>query len=411
MLQVRGRLANLFAGPLHDWPCFQTGDDPVYQKLTWLGAVDFFQPWIFSTRNSFNASLFAERQSVPDIFVRQAVGIQVALVRAVGPQTPLTLSYRPELSTLDAAEILLCTGFLVCTRDDIRVLTSANRLAPIGMNLTRDLSNSVLNPTRGYRLVVDLEHAGGWTLSEFRYNRAVVEATSYRGLLGSSVFAARIRGGWVGSRGFGGLGGSAQSEIVPPQKRFYAGGANSVRGFGQSRLGPRVLVGDPQELLTGGCTPQEVMSLSCDATGKTGGFVPRPTGGTRVLEGNVEVRFPLFGGFEGVTFGDVGQVWGVDDAVTMEALELTPGLGVRYMSPIGPIRVDVGYRFTGAEDLPLITQQIEPWTGASGACPGGCLTAGSSEYVRTDELVVLSTPVSQERTGRFQFHISIGQAF
>jgi hypothetical protein len=134
-----------------------------FGDLTWVVGADFSQPWIFSTRNSFNSSLFAERQSLPDIFIRKAIGLQLALVRAVGPRTPLTLAYRPELSSLDAAEVLLCTGLLVCTREDIGVLTSAQRLAPVGLNLTRDLSNSLLNPTAGYRLIVDLEHASGWT--------------------------------------------------------------------------------------------------------------------------------------------------------------------------------------------------------------------------------------------------------
>ena len=394
VLQVRGRLSNVLTRQFRDILCWDAGTD-AYADLTWLTAVDFSQPWIFSTRNSFNASVFAERQSVPDIFVRRAVGLQLALVRAVGPRTPLTLSYRPELSSLDAAEILLCTGLLICTREDIRFLTSAQRLAPLGLNLTRDLSNSLLNPTSGYRLIVDLEHAAGWTLSEYRYDRAVVEGTWYTGLSASSVLATRLRAGWVRSPD-----GADLASVIPPQKRFYAGGANSVRGFGQNRLGPRVLVvGSPELLMLpdslGGaaCSEAELVDLSCDATGADA-LDSRATGGTRVLEGNLELRFALARDFEAVTFADFGQVWSPDQSIEFGDLQVTPGIGVRYLSPVGPIRLDLGYSFRGDEPLPVLTERLEPG------------------LVGTGELAVLGPRVDfSEAESRFQLHISIGQAF
>jgi outer membrane protein insertion porin family/translocation and assembly module TamA len=399
VLQVRGRLSNVLTRQFRELLCPWAGEGD-YGDLTWVTALDFSQPWIFSTRNSFNASLFAERQSVPDIFVRKAVGLQLALVRAVGPRTPLTLSYRPELSSLTAAETLLCTGLLVCTREDIRFLTSAQRLAPLGLNLTRDLSNSLLNPTSGYRLIVDLEHTAEWTWSAYRYDRAVVEGTWYTGLTSSTVLATRARAGWVGSAG-----GDEASDIIPPQKRFYAGGANSVRGFAQSRLGPRVLVVDPAELILAdslggaGCSVAEVIDLSCDATGARG-LDSRPTGGTRVLEGNVELRFGLSREFEAVTFADFGQVWAPDQAVDLHELEVTPGIGLRYLSPIGPIRVDLGYSFRGSEGLSVLTTRVEP----DPDDPVG--------FIGTGELTVLDPRVDfSESESRFQLHISIGQAF
>jgi outer membrane protein assembly factor BamA len=399
VLQLRGRLANVFTHQFRELLCPKAGEGD-YGDLTWVAAVDFTQPWIFSTRNSFTASLFAERQSVPDIFVRKAVGLQLALVRAIGPRTPLTLSYRPELSSLTAAEVLLCTGLLVCTREDIRFLTSAQRLAPVGLNLTRDLSNSLLNPTSGYRLIVDLEHAAGWTLSEYRYDRAVLEGTWYSGLNASSVLATRIRGGWVGSAG-----GDGAENVIPPQKRFYAGGANSVRGFAQSRLGPRVLVVSPPVLRAdsaaggAGCTVAEVVDLSCDAS-PADELESRPIGGTRVLEGNVELRFSLARDFEAVTFTDVGQVWGPDQRVDLRDLEFTPGVGLRYLSPFGPIRVDLGYSFRGSEELSVLTARVL----ADASAPDGLRETG--------ELTVLEPRVDYSGTeSRFQLHISIGQAF
>jgi len=416
VFQLRGRVANIFTESFD--PCKAIAQEE-FAELTWLAAVDFSQPWIFSTRNSFSTSLYGERQSVPDIFIRQAFGLQLALVRAVGPRTPLTLSYRPELSRLDAAEVLLCTGFLICSREDIEILTGTRRLAPIGLNLTRNLANSLLNPTEGYRLVVDLEHAAAWTGSEFRYNRAVVEGSWYSRLTPVSVFASRLRGGWVGWGEFDA--GQEVTSIVHPQKRFYAGGANSVRGFGQSRLGPRVLlVDDPTDLLSPDyvgavpeCQPDDIVGLTCDASDRTAGiYDPRPIGGTRVIEGNLEIRFGLGREFEFVTFGDFGQVWGADQTVALTDLEFTPGVGVRYLSPVGPIRVDVGYNFRGGERLAVVTQQIEAYAGDC-AAPGApaCLrvpSGGTEVVIPCNQTIVhkhATIPLSISTTGSFVGHI------
>lgn len=415
VLRVRGRVSNVLTRQFGDVLCGVSQRTEEYEDLTWLATVDFAQPWIFSTRNSFGASVFAERQSLPDIFIRQAIGLQLALTRSLGAATPLTLSYRPERSQLEAAEVLFCTGFLVCTPGDVSILAGANILAPVGLSFTRDRSNDLLNATRGYRLTIDLEHAAGWTASEFRYDRVSVEGTTY-GFVGNAVVAARLRGGWVGSGGFDRLlrdGGGA--EIVHPQKRFYAGGASSVRGFGQGRLGPRVLtVASPDVLLDEGCTPAQLMDLSCDASNVAENrFVPRPTGGTRVLEGNLELRFRLGRSFEAVTFGDFGQVWPASGEVSLSELEFSPGVGLRYLSPLGPIRFDLGYRFRGADDLPVITSSVRE------ADPGECEVESSRcfgfdgvFYVSSGELGILSSPVRYAASGRgFQLHFSIGQAF
>jgi len=423
LLQVRGRMGNLLAPEFNDILCRQSGDGE-FAKLTWLASVDLAQPWLFSTRNSLSASLFAERQSLPGIFIREAVGLQLGITRAIGPQSPLTISYRPELSRLNAAEVLFCTGFLVCAPEDIAILEGANWLAPVGINFTRHMANNLLNPTRGYTLVIDLEHAAAWTGSNFRYDRLVAEGTWYAEVATSSVFATRLRAGWVGAGAFQELILSRDDvEVVHPQKRFYAGGANSVRGFPQSRLGPRVLTTDPVALLSqsedgAGCFPEELLDLSCDAgLLPEGRIVPRPTGGTRVIEGNVEVRFGLGSAWEGVTFADFGQVWSSTRSVSLRDLEVTPGLGVRFFSPIGPIRVDLGYRFRGGENLSVVTSQIRPFD-PSVDDPLDRLSVNGAriDFVRSEELAVLTPTVFFGDSGRFSFsrlqlHISIGQAF
>jgi outer membrane protein assembly factor BamA len=425
-LQVRGRLSNILAPQFHDILCRDSGDG-AFGELNWLASVDFVQPWIFSPRNSFSASVFGERQSLPDVFIREAVGLNLSLTRAIGPRTPLTLSYRPELSRLDAAELLFCTGFLACTAEDIDILGSANRIAPVGINFTRNLANNLLNPTRGYSVVVDLEHAAPWTGSHFRYDRVVVEGTKYSEISSVAVWAGRVRGGWIGAGSFSALDRGGNSvDLVHPQKRFYAGGANSVRGFSQSRLGPGVLqVLDPLPLLSNrgaNCSPETVIDLSCDASPLGNeGFISRPTGGTRVLEANLELRFGVGRSFEVVTFADVGQVWAAVESVSLSDLEVTPGVGVRFLSPIGPIRVDLAYRFRGAQELSVVTTQIRPFdplVDDPDDPRDGPLSVNGEfiPYVRTNNIALLTPRVlfgesSAFSLRRFQIHLSIGQAF
>jgi outer membrane protein assembly factor BamA len=422
-LQVRGRVSNILANGFHEMLCPQSGSEE-FGQLNGILQADFTQPWLFSTRNSFMASVYVERQSLPDVFIQRAAGMAFAITRFIGPRTPFTASYRPELSQLIAAEILFCTSFLVCSPEDIESLLGANWLAPVGLNFTRTTTNNVLNPSRGYSMVLDLEHAARWTGSNFPYNRALAEGSAYERITDRNVLAGRLRTGWVDAGRFEqALGRDPESDIVHPQKRFYGGGANSVRGFAQGRLGPGVLTPrdvrlllDPQTTGGAGCAPESIVDLTCDASPLgDGGFIQRPTGGTRVLEGNLELRFPLASGFEAATFADFGQVWGPDEAVSLGDLEVTPGVGIRYLSPIGPLRFDLAYQFRGGQELSVVTNQLRPFDPLVDEAP---LMVDGQEvpWVATETLAVLTPTVLFDDSPalslrRLQLHISIGQAF
>jgi outer membrane protein insertion porin family/translocation and assembly module TamA len=439
-LTVRSRVSNVFANRLNRTGCPQAGSDE-FAKLDGVVSVELLQPWIFSSRNSLSVSVFGERASLPDIFVRRAVGANIGLTRNLGVGMPLTVSYRPQLSELTAAEVFFCTSFLVCAPSDIDRLQRPNWLAPVGVVLRRDRTDNFLNPSDGYQLLLDFEHASNLTGSNFEYERLVAEASWYDELARRTVVAARLRAGWIVGGEFTGEDLEGSAEIVHPQKRFYAGGASSVRGFPQNRLGPRVLTTDVQNLLgyrrLGDgvveriCEPASIVSGTCRPEGlEDGAFFPRPTGGSRLVEGNVEYRFAFGGEFQGVAFLDFGQVWREDESLDLSDLEFSPGIGVRYFSPVGPIRVDLGYRFREGERLPVITSQIRParegdlradWIcvaayGAVGEQDASCRgDFARIPWVRLEELALLRDPVLYGRSPSFfqklQLHISIGQAF
>lgn len=426
-LQVTGRVSKILAPVFESSFCPDAGRGD-YGKLNWLVSADFTQPWLRSPRNSLNVSLIAERESLPDVFIREAVSFNVGLTHVLTASTPITFSYRPQISRLDAAGFFFCSTYLLCTPDDIDVLQGTNWLAPFGIHLSQDRRNQALSPTRGHALILDFEHAGAWTGSDFHYSSIKGEGSWYTQGSSRWVLGARIRGGWVSPRGFRGLSPSvAEDEIVHPEKRLFAGGSNSVRGFAQNRLGPQVLyLSEVEKLLeplgpeeAPPCTPGQIMDLDCDPSSLAAReFAPRPSGGSSLLEGSVEFRFPLAGElWEGATFLDFGQVWADPDGVNLGDLEFTPGVGIRYFSPIGPIRVDLAYRFDPGDRLRVVTSQIRAFDPSADREEDRLEVDGVSiDYVLSKEIAVLDPLV---RWGdedpwsiqRFQLHLTIGQAF
>jgi outer membrane protein insertion porin family len=429
-LVLRGRISNILAPTLEDSICSGAGTGE-YARLNGVLAADFTQPWVFSPRYSLTTSLFVERQSVPDVYVRQTLGANFALTRRIGRDTPVTLSWQPQLSSLDAVGVFFCTNFLVCDTDDIRILSATNWLSPVGLQLARDRTNRILSPSAGYTAALELEWGGRPTLSDFDYGRALGEVTFFQPLPADWVLASRLRGGWLGASTFRGLAPDPRAQAVrvaPPQKRFYSGGANSVRGYAQNQLGPRVVTIGVEDLIFPRsdrpepiCLPAEVQALTCDVSplGETD-VESRPTGGSAVMEGSLELRIPLVSPYLSMAaFADFGQVWPGIEAFSLSDVVATPGLGLRYMTPLGPIRLDVAYRPPTRQAFPVITSLIRPWSPEEDDAAlriRDPLTGDRVDWVFEESLVRLVREVNVSESSslslrRFQFQFSIGQAF
>ena len=177
-------------------------------------------------------------------------------------------------------------------------------LAALPASLGYDGSNDLLDPTEGFRLggriSPEISAHGG----SFAYGRAQVDASAYYPLSESAVIAGRVRVASI----FG-----ANTSGIAPSRRLYSGGGGSVRGYGYQRLGPRDIDGDP-------------------------------IGGRGLAEFGLEVRYRLsaFGGNFGVVpFIDGGTLSG-KSWPDFSDWQFGAGLGFRYYSKFGPIRVDVG---------------------------------------------------------------------
>lgn len=420
-LEVRGRLTNLVSTPLRYLPFFENCST-LYCRLSGSLSVDFEQPWFSGSRNTLGLGLFAERLTLPQVYVRTSRGGSITLRRALGGVGGIQAGYRPERTRLESdGDIIFCVNFVACDQMEIAQLRASHWLSPLTLSYAVDASNNVFNPTRGMIFRADAEYAGTHTGSDFAYARILAELTNYTQVYRDVVFAARLRPGVARA-----IGAEGEALGLHPQKRFFAGGPNSVRGFAQYRLGPKLLTIDAARSLTDSvtgkatvCSAQQVNAGTCSVAALVkkdpGLFVVRPIGGGALLEGNAELRFPLVGGLRGATFLDFGQVWKTAGEARLRDLAWSPGIGIRYYSPIGPIRIDVGYNTRGPEEITVVTTQV-CYKQSSAECvaiqPDQQYAAGTLANTKVlQSLGTVTFDPYHSFTNRLQFHFSIGQAF
>ncbi|MEW6321877.1 MAG: POTRA domain-containing protein [Acidobacteriota bacterium] len=206
------------------------------------------------------------------------------------------------------------------------------RLSVITGSLLRDSRDDVLDPTRGAVVGIDGSVAARGFGSEVGFARTFLQGAIYRRLPGHGfVVAASARMGLavgfprevarVDGEGRPVTGADGQPAVdvvedVPASERFFAGGDTTVRGFALDRLGT-------------------------DETLNADGF---PTGGNGLVVLNLELRAPYWKGLGLVGFVDAGNVFKRAGDVNLGALRGAAGGGVRYRSPLGPLRVDLGYK-------------------------------------------------------------------
>lgn len=427
-LELSGILSNVATAELaRQFPCSQAGvakeedalgTDP-FNKVTWRLRADFQQPWFLDTENWLNVGVFSERQSLPPIYARLSYGGDLRFTREISSRTGLSLTYRAGRDSLEegSADILFCANFGVCRPDDIQTLSQTRWLSWTALNVTRNTTDVVFNPSRGYRISVEAEHASRLTGSDWAYSSAEAEVAWYR-RVGAAVLALRIRGGLVEPIGSG-LEGDRLTEggedVSHPLKRQYAGGAYSVRGYSQNLLGPKILLADSASLAdtarAGFCDPADITDENtwvCDPAGLDSDNVfPRPVGGERGVVGNIELRLPFSSRWSGVAFVDIGKIWTPGGGVGGANEEAwSPGIGFRYASPVGPVRLDIGYNTGGIERLPVVTQVFHGGEEVIVQTVGEDGRANRFAYDPFSD-----GSAFQELVSRLQLHISIGQAF
>jgi outer membrane protein insertion porin family len=411
-LDLQMAVGNLIASSLNGRGIFKTASTVVtcdrsrYFAPTYTASIDVHQPWFGSPHNEIALSLFTHRRSAPGIYVDRGYGTSATFTRELIEGGPASANYRFEISRVDAGDVYFCVNYGVCDNSTLDALRKNQRLSPLSLSATVDRTNDPFSPNRGYRASFGAEHASAFTLSDFRYNRATGEAAVFKQVRKRGAIGAHILLGWVNALGSTasavGVSSNSSENILHPRKRFYAGGSHSVRGFGENQLGPRVLTIPAQTLqkhdsLNAPCNTGTDLT-KCDPNAPklaTRDFDPRPLGGNVVLEGSIEARFPIWRALSGAAFVDGGVVTQkISKDLPRRKGAITPGFGVRYLSPVGPIRADIGINPGKTEDLPVVTEQL----------------VGGERKLVTLEKRRVYTP-GKKIFDRLVLHLSIGEAF
>ncbi len=341
VVDVAGRLSKIGVGDPFDFGarnnvCSGLAEDTVGSRLANYGLdVTLRRHAFLSPDNTLALTLFSERRSEYLVYAREDLGAEVSLTRDTRWNLPVTLAYRLSYGFTEANAISFCQFFNACTAVDISRLRERRVLTTLTASALRQRTNDPLDPSRGTALsgeaTVSSRYLGSSPLQQFV--RVVGDASAYFPLSRRVVLATHARVGAIFAPKITLTAG--RTSFIPPDQRFYAGGPNDVRGYDRNQLGPVVYV-----------IPAD--SLHIDPTGADTTYSPTnlsvaATGGDRVAIGNVELRFPspVFGNrFRLAAFLDAGALW---SRTGSPGLRLTPGLGLRVASPLGPIRFDVGY--------------------------------------------------------------------
>jgi outer membrane protein assembly complex protein YaeT len=255
------------------------------------------RPYTFDARTSFLCSLTLGRKVEQDFdynYLKAQAGYQRELVpgRLLGNAFLVferVLQFTPNQSLDDAL------------KGGARQVAS---MGSIAASMTYRTTDAPLEPTRGLLASLYLEPTQVLDQGGIFFTKAIGEGRLYLPLRPGWVVAFRLKVGAI----FAG-----NPEGVPLTRRFYAGGANSVRGYSYNSLGP--------------LSPQGAL-----------------VGGDGLLEGSIELRFPIRGSLRGVAFLDAGNAVPRASSLPPDWLRAGTGVGVRYATPVGPIGLDLAWR-------------------------------------------------------------------
>jgi outer membrane protein insertion porin family/translocation and assembly module TamA len=303
-----------------------------YSSLTSGVKTSFRQPYLFGPRLDLLASGQFWHDAEP-AFTLNTTGGRLTLQRALArpgpvsqraPLTTLSLTYTNEYEDYQVSDLALHTPsfYKNLIALGLNPLTGQGKgtLSSLDFDVHRATTDGTVNARQGYGLSGHFEQAGKVLGGTYDFFETILEARYYVPV-GNSVLAIKARGGSIGTL-------SGDSNLaVPFFRRYFLGGATSLRGWGRYEVAP------------------------LDAG--------RPIGGHTMTENSVEMRVPLWGNLSGVLFADAGNVWNNAWDFNLNDLRYDVGPGLRYATPIGPIRVDLGYQLNPIPGL-LVNGVPEP---------------------------------------------------
>ncbi len=423
-LTIQGRVSKIGIGsPLNGAPdlCPQAKADPYSERLNYYLGATLRQPVFFGLRTVPTLTAYTSRVSEYKVYVRTTlIGGVASLQYQRWARTPVTFGYTMDFGRTESQPALFCAVFNLCTAEERDRVQRNQRLGVVNAVVVHDATNDPIAPSSGTLSRFEVRHASPLVLSDsgLQFNTLLAETSRYIAIGGGNVLAMHIRGGLVFGRNF-----RTNAGFIPPQERLYAGGPSSVRGFAQNELGAVTYIAPSYDTVTvpdiGGQTNTYFRYLG---TAKPKRVVP--VGGNSLVVANLELRLrsPVlpdvlqFG-----VFVDAGDVWNRGAGTTFGGyqIKVTPGVQVAALTPVGPVRVVVGYDPYPQPVGPLYYES----NADAGALP--CVAPGNTLRVTTD-YADPAHPVAVQAPGvcagykpptnrsfgqRLTFGLAIGQAF
>jgi len=269
-----------------------------YSRLETRLEGSFLNPLVLGSENDFAANAGFIRRYLPG-FTDKAVFSRAVLERQLWWDIRGYVGHGLELAR--PFNIPPETLVLLNATEPGKLYTASMLL----VGAARNTVDNPIDPQKGSFVSLAGDYAPEFLGSNLQFGRAVTEGKYYQGLgLKNVLLAGRVK--------FGIIEPTERTTEIPIYRRFFSGGSNSVRGYRLDYLGPRNISGDP-------------------------------IGGNAVLEGNLELRFPLYKNFRAAAFLDFGNVFLKVKDIDVGQLKYGSGFGLRYQTPIGPLGVDLAF--------------------------------------------------------------------
>ncbi len=262
--------------------------------------LDFYEPWMFDRPISGDFRVFRWRRDF-DEYSRKSTGGEISIgfpIKRIDDYTRGWVDYR-----FDAANIYDVNPFSAYV---IRAMEGSSTTSSLTLGISRVSINNVRYPTRGSLNKFSFEYAGGILGGDNYFNKYIAQSTWFFKFRWDTVLMLQGRWGRLQKRSGGKL---------PVYEKFFIGGIDTVRGFNYQEISPR----DP-------VTMEKI-------------------GGEKMMIYNVEYRIPLTKdkSFIGLLFFDTGNVWRASESYSFTDMRRSIGFGVRWYSPMGPIRIEWGF--------------------------------------------------------------------
>lgn len=262
--------------------------------------ITYVDPWIWKDI-TFKSSLVFERKDIKNIDTKNII----YKLRRYG----LSAGFEKKFFEFFKAELIYEATYsktwdvipeVVISNEDIGKIF----ISGIKASLIYDSRDNPFDPKKGWLAGVTSKLSSEFLGSEINFIKSSAYINKYTELTNGLVLATSLRAGWVWLYG--------KTENLPISERYFLGGRDTVRGYAQNTLGPKQN--------------------------------NQPTGGNAFLMGNIEFRTYLGKNFFLVNFLDFGNVWNRVGDVNPSRLKYTTGIGLRYKTPVGPLRIDYGYK-------------------------------------------------------------------